>query len=263
MAGANNFLTFNENYSNLMSDVNFLGSTTRLNGATDGIAQTILYNKLFRQTSVMAAAIAGAMASKNIDMLDSDLSTLVAALSKLQTDDEVDLSIAAQVIPSGTKMVFFQSAAPSGWTLDTTHNDKALRVVSSSGGGSGGTHDLSSPPSLAHVHTGPSHTHTGPSHTHATAGHALTAEENGPHTHVVPNSTYGTGGTAAAFIRGTDVPSPYIATTSSGSGTAHNHGDTGAAGTGATGASGTANTGSTNPTAFAPKYVDVIICTRN
>jgi hypothetical protein len=40
-------------------------------------------------------------------------------------------------IPSGTKMLFQQTAAPTGWTKDTTHNNKALRVVSgtvSSGG---------------------------------------------------------------------------------------------------------------------------------
>jgi len=30
---------------------------------------------------------------------------------------------------SGTKMLFQQSTAPSGWTKDSTHNDKALRVV--------------------------------------------------------------------------------------------------------------------------------------
>lgn len=39
--------------------------------------------------------------------------------------------------PSGTKMLFVQTAAPTGWTKSTTHNDKALRVVSgaaSSGG---------------------------------------------------------------------------------------------------------------------------------
>jgi len=32
----------------------------------------------------------------------------------------------------GTKMLFQQSAAPVGWTKDTTHNNKALRVVSGS-----------------------------------------------------------------------------------------------------------------------------------
>ncbi len=39
--------------------------------------------------------------------------------------------------PRGTLMLFQQTAAPLGWTKQTTHNDKALRVVSgtaSSGG---------------------------------------------------------------------------------------------------------------------------------
>ena len=49
-------------------------------------------------------------------------------------------------IPSGTVMVFFQVSAPTGWTQVVTQNDKALRVVSGSGGGTGGTHGLSSPP---------------------------------------------------------------------------------------------------------------------
>jgi hypothetical protein len=30
----------------------------------------------------------------------------------------------------GTKMLFQQTAAPTGWTKDTSHNNKALRVVS-------------------------------------------------------------------------------------------------------------------------------------
>ena len=164
---------------------------------------------------------------------------------------------------SGTKLVFLQAAAPTYWTLDATHNDKALRVVSSSGGGSGGTHDLSAPPSLAHVHTGPSHTHTGPSHTHTTAGHALTEAENGAHTHTISEATGGAYTVNAPAVGNNGGTTGSLTTSSSGSGTAHGHGDTGAAGTGATGASGTANTGSTTPTAFAPKYVDVIICTRD
>jgi hypothetical protein len=39
--------------------------------------------------------------------------------------------------PSGTAIVFAQTAAPTGWTKSTTHDNKALRVVSgtaSSGG---------------------------------------------------------------------------------------------------------------------------------
>lgn len=41
-------------------------------------------------------------------------------------------------IPSGTLMLFQQTAAPTGWTKQTTHNDKALRVVSGTAS-SGGT----------------------------------------------------------------------------------------------------------------------------
>ena len=39
----------------------------------------------------------------------------------------------------GTTLVFCQPGAPTGWVKDTTHNNKALRVVSGSGGGSGGS----------------------------------------------------------------------------------------------------------------------------
>lgn len=44
---------------------------------------------------------------------------------------------------AGTLMLFQQSTAPVGWTKQTTHNDKALRVVSGTAG-SGGTNSFSS-----------------------------------------------------------------------------------------------------------------------
>ncbi len=39
--------------------------------------------------------------------------------------------------PSGTAMLFAQTSAPTGWTKQTTHNDKALRVVSGTAGSGG------------------------------------------------------------------------------------------------------------------------------
>lgn len=47
------------------------------------------------------------------------------------------------LFPTGTKMLFQQTLAPTGWTKDTTHNDKALRVVSGTAG-SGGTNAFTS-----------------------------------------------------------------------------------------------------------------------
>lgn len=40
-------------------------------------------------------------------------------------------------VPSGTVMLFVQTAAPTGWTKSTTHNNKALRVVSGTVGTGG------------------------------------------------------------------------------------------------------------------------------
>lgn len=39
--------------------------------------------------------------------------------------------------PAGTKMLFVQTAAPTGWTKDTTYNNYALRVVSGTAGTGG------------------------------------------------------------------------------------------------------------------------------
>lgn len=44
----------------------------------------------------------------------------------------------ASLVPAGTAMLFAQTSAPTGWTKSTTHNDKALRVVSGTAS-SGGT----------------------------------------------------------------------------------------------------------------------------
>ena len=59
--------------------------------------------------------------------LGSGLSLAAGILSSAATDP----------IPSGTAMLFVQSAAPTGWTKSTTHNDKALRVVSGPAGTGG------------------------------------------------------------------------------------------------------------------------------
>jgi microcystin-dependent protein len=81
----------------------------------------------------------------------------------------------ALLIPSGTPMLFQQTSAPTGWTKQTTHNDKALRVVSgtASSGGSvafstvfsktatdATTLTTTQMPVHAHNVTDPTHTHT-------------------------------------------------------------------------------------------------------
>jgi hypothetical protein len=63
---------------------------------------------------------------------------------------------------SGTVMYFGQAAAPARYTKSTAVNDAALRLVSGSGGGTGGTLALSSTVTAVHTLTAaqiPSHTH--------------------------------------------------------------------------------------------------------
>jgi len=154
---------------------------------------------------------------------------------------------------AGTKLVFYQAAPPTGWTKDTSNNDKALRVVSGSGGGSGGTDDLSAPPSTAHTHDMSNHTHTVVDPT--TGSHTLITSEMPAHTH---SCTYGTGPTAG----GGGEPAGNSATTtgSTGGGGGHTHPGGGTV----TSATPSTNTsGPSTPTAFAPKYIDVIVAIKD
>ena len=59
----------------------------------------------------------------------------------LKTDGSGTLAFATvsipEAFPSGTSMLFQQTAAPTGWTKQTTHNDKSLRIVSGTVGTGG------------------------------------------------------------------------------------------------------------------------------
>ena len=134
------------------------------------------------------------------------------------------------IAPAGTTLVFFQAAAPVGWTQLTANNDSMLRIVNTTGGGSGGS---ASPISLNW------------SHTHATNGHSLTIAEMPAHTHTVALGTqvfasYNTSNSTQR-IGNTNVDSG-----SSGSGAAHDHGDTDSAGS-----------------TWTPKYINVITAVKD
>ena len=49
-----------------------------------------------------------------------------------------EIGVTGTVFTSGTRMLFQQTSAPTGWTKDTSKNDRALRIVSGSVGDGGG-----------------------------------------------------------------------------------------------------------------------------
>ena len=64
--------------------------------------------------------------------------------TQLATTAFVTTAVAnAEPFPSGTSMLFQQTNAPTGWTKQTTHNDKAIRLVTGSVG-TGGSSAFSS-----------------------------------------------------------------------------------------------------------------------
>jgi len=130
----------------------------------------------------------------------------------------VDGVIAGGSLPSGTRMVFDQDAAPTGWTRDTSDNDRMIRIVSGAraDGGTwtqpGHTHTNPTTASTgAHTHTGPSHTHTNPQTGQGTNATAIAQEDGGSnfeynikaHSHAQGNTgAQGTGSTSSTGSHG-------------------------------------------------------------
>jgi len=174
-------------------------------------------------------------------------------------------------IPNGSVMVFFQSAAPTGWTKVTTQNDKTLRVVSGTGGGTGGDWAMSAGETTsevgAHTHTSAAHTHTGASHTHGTSAMTLATSQIPSHNHgsvVTSNSMAQSGAYAGGY--GQKVSAVSYSSPNAGGGGSHTHGNTGATTPGAGGSTTPGATGSANAhthTIQAPQYIDVIICSKD
>ena len=65
-----------------------------------------------------------------------DIADLIDANGDIVAD-ALDNVPEAEAFPSGTLMLFQQTASPTGWTKETTHNDKSLRVVSGTAGSGG------------------------------------------------------------------------------------------------------------------------------
>jgi len=167
---------------------------------------------------------------------------------------------------SGTKMVFYQASAPTGWTAVPAISDRFLRTVSggTTGGTTGGSGlNPSSTITLAHSHTVDGHTHTGPSHTHSTPNHQHRIDHN-----ATPNDG---DGLPSGEIVSRDIDGDLLGTGIAGglNTTRYHKNQTENSGSGTTGAGGTGNTGSASPgtnsqlsnTAF--QYADVIVATKD
>lgn len=137
-------------------------------------------------------------------------------------------------IPAGTVMLFFQASAPTGWTQVTTQNNKALRIVSGTGGGTGG--------SVAFTTAFASQSVVG-----TVGSTTLTTAQMPSHTHSASAYT-STGKAALLAFSGTNIAAGTIVsptTNATGGGSSHDHTFTGTA------------------LNLAVQYIDVIVATKN
>jgi hypothetical protein len=81
---SSNFKVFAEAVAalNVVSDAEYATDTQRINGVVPGLASAALHNKLYKQATIMAAALAQVLVEQGQDALDSDYAALVASIKK-------------------------------------------------------------------------------------------------------------------------------------------------------------------------------------
>lgn len=157
-------------------------------------------------------------------------------------------SVSGDGFVSGTLMLFQQTTAPTGWTKQTTHDNKALRVVSGTCVNGGTT-------AFTSVFT--SRTPAGTNSGGSVSAHTLSISEIPSHTHQVSEynavSPYGNTPYSGVSVLWTNTNNTYglaLYSFGAGGGGAHSH-------------------GFINPTFngtamdFAVQYVDLIIASKN
>jgi microcystin-dependent protein len=183
-------------------------------------------------------------------------------------------STTTNLIPSGTVMLFAQTAAPTGWTKSTTHNNKALRVVSGTAGSGGstaftaafgtptvtGTVGINGAPAKGNLAVSVSGNI-------AVSNMTLSINQIPSHSHGI-TSVGPTDGNASGAQHNTfgDLNAINRNTSAAGGGGAHNHGaNHNLSGTlnGAPAKGNLAGSLSSATTAINVQYVDVIIATKN
>lgn len=235
-------LTASEFVGDLTGNVNSSGVSTFSNVVVGGATTTLVVTGNARITGILTVGTSSLTLDGNTDTVRIGTgvtiqSGIVTAINYFTPGNRRVISLEA-----GIKTLFFEAAAPTGWTKLTTHNDKALRVVSGVGGSFGG--------STAFSTVMASRTPAG-SVAVSNAAFTLTTSQIPSHTHgAIANSGSGGGATVANWA----VNNAFGANAS-------NFGSTGNGGLGG-GSHTHSNTATFSGTAmdFAVQYIDMILC---
>lgn len=238
--------------TNLQTQTEYESEIQRTNGFS-GRAKSKITNKALRQVSLIASGVAKFIA-------DNQNNNITDSLTLQNVVDYLSLAIKNGAFESGTKLMFAQASAPTGWTQVTSDDasNRMLRVVAGPGGGTNGTHS----PILNNVVS--SHTHgfvTGVEsspHNHTASASGQSADHG--HSFVSPLYRYGDSDRGSQFslwsidsvveagTYGTSNDHTHVVTIANNSQT-HTH-------------SGSTDNGSSQ-TNWQPRYIDMILCLKS
>ena len=171
------------------------------------------------------------------------MSTSINSLGVTFPDTTTQTTAATSPIPATTVMLFYQSAAPTGWTQVTSLDDYALRLVSGTGGTTGGTTAFST------VFANQTPSFTGSIGTLSGGATTLSTAQIPSHSHTT--SVEGPGCSnyhIAAWVYGDNAP---MSTGSTGSSGSHSHAISGTPG------------GTVGAVTLNVRYANIIICSKN
>ena len=110
------------------------------NNVTVGAAQTsLVVQGNARITGILTVGTASITFDGNSDKVTIGTGVTIQSGVVSATSYFASSNRRVVALTPGDTTLWYQAAAPVGWTKSTTHNNKALRVVSGAGGGSGGT----------------------------------------------------------------------------------------------------------------------------
>ena len=159
-------------------------------------------------------------------------------------------AIVTPSVPSGSIMPFYQASAPTGWVQNTiaSLDDRAIRIVTTAGGGTGGTINFSTLFSPTSTYSGTVTITSG-----QVGNTTLTTAQLASHSHLLNRtiSTLGSQTMNSSYLAAGTNPAGPESVQSAGSSQSHTHSLIGVA------------AGGNFVSDFGVKYVDMILCIKS
>ena len=168
----NSFLVFDEQGTNIMSDAEYQSASQRISGVVPGLAEPEMHNKLYRQATIMGAAIGKVLVEAGYDASDANMTALAANIKALFVSKPLD------AYPVGAIYISTSAINPAQLFGGTWEQIQGRFLLAAGGGYTAGA-------------TGGAATHTLTANEMPSHSHTITVNNGGAHTHIASSNTTG------------------------------------------------------------------------